>query len=259
MKPLSRLEALIAEIVERPAWLLSSRRLHPLELTSALTRALEERAVRLADRVLAPDQYELRLHPNDFAALAELRPLLEGELAEFLTRTVAERDLACNRPPRVSIAASADVRQGRVAATAQFSSAPAAAATVVGFGSAALPRPPPRTDTAVPVHAPYRRQPRAAEARLELMDVRGETLEVYLLRPGATIIGRRAGSGVTLLDTKVSREHARIERTDRTVTIHDLGSLNGTRVNGEPLSAPRRLLPGDVIEIGRAHLRFNGP
>src|SRR5581483_4399823 len=133
MKPLSRIEALIAEIVERPAWLLSARRLHPLELTGALTRALEERAVRLADRVIAPDDYELRLNPADYAAFAEMRPLLERELAEYLARTVAERDLPCNRPPRVSHVESTEPRPGRVLVSASFSQAPQPEQTVVGY------------------------------------------------------------------------------------------------------------------------------
>ncbi|HLZ71187.1 MAG TPA: FhaA domain-containing protein [Dehalococcoidia bacterium] len=254
MKPLSRLEALIAEVMERPAWLLGSRRLHPLELTGALTRALEERAVRLADRVIAPDRYELRVNPLDFAALTELRPLLEGELAEFLARTVAERDLACNRSPRVSIVAAVDVRQGRVAATAQFSNEPALDATAVALGA------PPGQRSAVAPRAaqavPPRRDAGAAYARLELVGPGGETLGKYPLHPGALIVGRRTGSDVILLDSKVSREHARIELTADGATIRDLGSLNGTRVNGELLTAPRRLHPGDMIEIGRARLRF---
>src|SRR5947209_19174268 len=97
MKPLSRLESLIAEILERPAWALSPRKLHPLELTGALTREMEGRAVRLVDRVLAPDAYEILIHPTDLAAFGDARPVLEQELADYLSRTVVERDISTNR------------------------------------------------------------------------------------------------------------------------------------------------------------------
>lgn len=259
MRPLSRIESLIAEIVERPAWLLSPRRLHPLELTAALTRALEEHAVRLADRVIAPDGYELRLNPADFAAFAELRPMLERELAEFIARTVAERDLACNRPPRVSIVESEEARPGRVLVSARFSQAEPES-TVVGYRA---PRAGARAAQADPRGRARRPAGRAAGAAtgpwLELLGEHGEPLEAYPLRPGGTLIGRRIGCAITLSDTKVSREHARIDLNGDGATLRDLGSLNGTLVNGRPLAEPRRLQPGDVITIGHARLRFAAP
>ncbi len=260
MRPLSRIESLIAEIVERPAWLLSPRRLHPLELTAALTRALEERAVRLADRVIAPDDYELRLNPADFAAFAELQPMLERELAEFIARTVAERDLACNRPPRVAIVESAEPRPGRVLVTARFSQAPESERTVVGY------RAPAGGAAAAHAEARDRVSRRSARTigpatgpRLELLGEHGEPLEAYPLRPGGTLIGRGMGCAIVLSDAKVSREHARIDLNTDGATIRDLGSLNGTFVNGRPLAEPRRLQPGDVITIGHARLRFAAP
>ena len=64
MKALARLESFIQDLIERPAWLLSQRRLHPIELAQALTRALEAGALTLADRVLVPDRYTLRLSPE---------------------------------------------------------------------------------------------------------------------------------------------------------------------------------------------------
>src|SRR5579875_420692 len=121
MKSLSRLERLIAEIVERPAWLLSARRLHPLELSALLTRALEERALRLADRIIAPDDYTIALHPDDLAAFGDAVPVLERELADFLARLIVERDLSSNRPPAVRLVASPELRPGRAEVTAHFS------------------------------------------------------------------------------------------------------------------------------------------
>lgn len=260
MKPLTRIESLIAEIVERPAWLLSSRRLHPLELTAALTRALEERALRLADRVIAPDDYELRLNPADFAVFAEPRPLLERELAEFVARTVAERDLSCNRPPRVSIVESSEPRPGRVLVNARFSQAPALEHTVVGYRARRTGAR--QVQDAAPTGAserPPRTSPQTSGPRLESLNDRGELLETFPLRPGSTLIGRRIGSTITLADAKVSREHARIDLNGDGATIRDLDSLNGTLVNGQVLTAPRQLRGGDIVTIGHARLRFSAP
>lgn len=264
MKPLSRLEALIAEIVERPAWLLASRKLHPLELTTALTRALEERAVRLADRVIAPDDYELRLNPADFAAFADSRPVLERELAEHLARTVADHDLTCNRPPEVRLLVDDTVRAGKIAASARFGRQQAPADTIAlpptrraadfghdhpevlayGHGAPALAARRPASGGTV------------AGACLWLLGPGGEPAHRYALDGAATVIGRRNGAAVPLLDTKVSREHARIERRDGGYALSDLNSLNGTLVNGERVQGARRLRNGDVIQIGHFRLRF---
>jgi predicted component of type VI protein secretion system len=64
-------------------------------------------------------------------------------------------------------------------------------------------------------------------------------------------IGRAAeGNTVRLAERNVSRRHARFVRQGSTVTVEDLGSLVGTRVNGERIQGRRKLRAGDVVEIG---------
>ena len=62
----------------------------------------------------------------------------------------------------------------------------------------------------------------------------------------------RGPSGVTfrLAARNVSRRHARFLRAGGGVTVEDLGSLTGTRVNGDPIEGRRRLREGDVVQIG---------
>ena len=54
----------------------------------------------------------------------------------------------------------------------------------------------------------------------------------------------------------MSRRHARVELTASGYYVHDLGSMNGTLVNGRKIAAPHALEDGDVIEIGQSRLRF---
>jgi hypothetical protein len=66
-----------------------------------------------------------------------------------------------------------------------------------------------------------------------------------------TAVGRGpAGNAVRLEERNVSRRHACFHATGGAVTVEDLGSLTGTYVNGERLSGPRRLRPGDRVRIG---------
>lgn len=80
----------------------------------------------------------------------------------------------------------------------------------------------------------------------------------FVLRPGlASIAGREAGLPVHLRDPRASRQHAEFAVDARgVVTVRDLGSANGTLVNGVSLGAPRDLRVGDEVRIGDTTLRL---
>ncbi|QRK07548.1 FHA domain-containing protein [Archangium violaceum] len=68
---------------------------------------------------------------------------------------------------------------------------------------------------------------------------------------GKLIVGRQAPAAVLLEDDSVSRKHAEVEATPEGAVLRDLGSANGTLVNGEPMGThPVELQPGDVITFG---------
>ena len=79
----------------------------------------------------------------------------------------------------------------------------------------------------------------------------GSTIEVA----ASTVVGRDAASGIRLgRDEFASARHARIEPRQDGVWVNDLGSTNGTYVNGARLKAARLLRPGDVVRIGETEL-----
>jgi FHA domain len=72
---------------------------------------------------------------------------------------------------------------------------------------------------------------------------------------GELTIGRAAGCGVSLPDdTFVSSVHARVYETDGDIFVEDLGSTNGSLVNGAPLTAATKLRKGDRIQVGQTVL-----
>jgi len=77
------------------------------------------------------------------------------------------------------------------------------------------------------------------------------------LEPGATI--GREGCDITLSDPDVSRRHAAIQIVRDEVSIEDLGSTNGTLVNGQRIEERRRLSDGDEIQIGSTVWRLRAP
>ena len=80
----------------------------------------------------------------------------------------------------------------------------------------------------------------------------GSTIEVS----ASTVVGRDAGSGIRLdRDEFASARHARIEPRQDGAWIEDIGSTNGTYVNGARLQGARLLRPGDVVRIGETELQ----
>lgn len=84
---------------------------------------------------------------------------------------------------------------------------------------------------------------------------RGDRID-YPLSHEITTIGRGSASDLTLSSQTVSRNHAEVRRENDRVTIVDLGSLNGTRINGEAVREPRDAAVGDVIEFGSVILKL---
>jgi len=70
-------------------------------------------------------------------------------------------------------------------------------------------------------------------------------------------IGRSRDSDIFLPDQWLSRHHAEILKKDANFFLHDLGSKNGTLLNGEPVHGDRRLRHGDVITLGEHVLTFS--
>jgi hypothetical protein len=81
----------------------------------------------------------------------------------------------------------------------------------------------------------------------------GTEVEVY---PGTMLLGRLEDCAVVFEDPNVSRHHAQIDSDERGWVVRDLGSTNGTFVNGKRISSPTRLSDGDRIAIGRNTLVY---
>jgi hypothetical protein len=77
----------------------------------------------------------------------------------------------------------------------------------------------------------------------------------YDLSQGATL-GRGDDADIRLQDSFASSRHARLVPQGDVVVLEDLGSTNGTRLNGEPLGGPQPLHPGDRIQIGDSEFSF---
>ncbi|MBM3150860.1 MAG: FHA domain-containing protein [Chloroflexi bacterium] len=72
----------------------------------------------------------------------------------------------------------------------------------------------------------------------------------YPLEVNEAVIGRDTANFISINDAEVSRKHAKLTRLDQGYAIEDLGSTNGTFINGQRIVARHALRPGDLISLG---------
>ena len=73
----------------------------------------------------------------------------------------------------------------------------------------------------------------------------------WKIREGETELGRHSSSRILLDDISVSRRHAIVRREGPSVVVEDLGSLNGTYLNGRRITGAEPLRHGDRLQVGR--------
>ena len=94
-------------------------------------------------------------------------------------------------------------------------------------------------------------------AKLIIRDGKGGDL-VHEIKDDVTSFGRSSANIIQMKDEKASRQHFRIEKAGDSYRLVDLGSRNGTEVNGVKVSS-QTLRPGDVITVGQYRITFDAP
>ena len=90
--------------------------------------------------------------------------------------------------------------------------------------------------------------------KIHIQDDEGRTTVVPFVTDVITI-GRNLASTIQLTERNVSREHARIFRSNNVVYIEDINSSYGTLVNGDPIAKATHVRPGDIVQIGDYRIR----
>lgn len=249
MKALSRLESVLQQVMERPQRLFGPKHVHPLTIAASLTRSLEAQVLPVGDRVVAPNRFTVRLHPDDDAQLADVRGTLERELGLFVGRAAVERGLSLSGKPAVVIRADQRVTPGAVQVDATFDTDRVAAAPP-------LTAPGGFTERIAPVVGAPARPATTLRPLLELLTDSGQVEGQFPLSGELSTIGRRSGNDVPVDDIEVSRQHARIDYVAPRYYLSDLGSTNGTHLNGRLVAGRQMLKDGDLIDVGNRRLRF---
>lgn len=240
MSRFERFEALAEWLVEGTFARLFAGYLHPLEVATHLTRALEDQRVRAPDgSALAPTHYWVYLHPQDFGLLIANRPSLSDDLVKHVEALVQEAGLELVAPPVVSVEPLMTVPLHSVRVEARW-------------------QPEEAEDSHTREMSPEERDAVQEAVETESVDrpflIIGGERHIALGDPVVSI-GRTLDNDIILEDQRVSRHHAQLRRRYGRYVLYDLGSSGGTTINGYPVEECV-LQPGDVISFAGAEVIY---
>jgi hypothetical protein len=193
----------------------------PVEVAAALTREAEDRkAIVAAGRVLVPNEFVVELGKADSDRLRDYDEPLRNELAAMVREAAQEHGWSFVGPVEVRFHETDELDTGAFRIRSSVTAGP----------------------TPAPEETP------AAEG--------GPRVEVggasHVLE-GTTVVGRGADADIQLTDTGVSRRHVELAVEGDGVSVTDLGSTNGTYVNGRRVSSALAV-DGDRITVGTTEL-----
>jgi hypothetical protein len=225
---LERMEQACAAFIERTFAKTFPSDLEPTQIARKLVATMQARSRDDQGHRYAPASYIVYVNPGDFARLAEHQAYLEREWAELL------RDLAARVGIRLLDGQPSVTMTPREAVPAGAVDVDVVEEATVAIDGAPSPRP----------SGPY-----------HLRMIKGVPAYGVYYVGGRARIGRSEENDVFLVDPSVSRMHAVVEVEGSEPVVRDLGSTNGTFVNGERVEA-QPLRHGDELTFGNTRMRF---
>jgi hypothetical protein len=236
----------------------------PVEIGTALQReAADKKNVMGNGRLLCPNRYRVTLSPSDHERLAPWEVQLTSSLAELVQDYLDENRWDTVGDVEVYLARDDSLHTGVFGVASRMESQ--APPRRRPYDSLSLPIPGPgagpgqfRPPAPAPAPQPAYSQPAyppAPARRATAALVVDQTNQRFDLRQGSNVIGRGTDADLQLLDQGISRRHLDIQFDGNYATAYDLGSTNGTSVNGHEVGS-QVLRHGDVVRIGHTRLVF---
>jgi Protein of unknown function (DUF3662)/FHA domain len=254
MSVLKSLESRLAGLVEGTFSRAFRSEVRPVEIARKLAREMEENKSISVSRVYVPNEYAVYLSPQDRERFAGYEEALVKELAGYLLEHARSERFALVSRPVVEFRTDERLNLGEFGIQARLVQPPEPEEEVP-------PRPTERGNTMIystagRVREPLEERTVAPEPPQAVLRLDGR--RIVLGAAGATL-GRSRDCEIVLDDANVSRRHAVVQPHAASTygwAVADLGSTNGTKLNGRRVDEPTPLEPGDRIELGTTELRF---
>jgi hypothetical protein len=192
--------------------------IRPIELGRRLVREMDDhRSVDVKGRRIVPNDFTIVLSEADREGFGDIETTLTTELAEAAKEYAREEGYHFMGPVTVRLSGESTMKNGRFNVTSQLKQ---------GTGGSSM-------------------------ASIVLPS--GQRIS---LNQGTVTVGRLPECTISINDSNISRKHAEMRQTGGDYIVADLGSTNGTLVNGIRITGQQRLNEGDIISFGSTHVRF---
>jgi hypothetical protein len=277
---LQSVEQALERMVENVFSRSSRTTLRPVELGRRLLRDIDDhRSVDVNGRRIVPNAFTFYLSPADHAGFKDIDTALRHELIEAAREYARDEGYHFVGPVSIAFEVDNNLKPGRFGIFSHLREAPLAAPVVPAPAPDAAPAPaavaqapvaPPAVPAATEMPLPgFTITPAIDDAPVPaaaapVAPVQHSAPATIVLPSGqrlavtahAITIGRLPECTIVLNDPNTSRRHAEIRRGLQGTTVVDLGSTNGTKVNGQRITGEHTLAAGDIITVGNTHLRF---
>jgi hypothetical protein len=222
--------------------------LQPVEVGRRIQREMEENRTISVNRTYAPNDFRILIGSEDFGRFAQLKSGLEGEFSELVIDHAKKRRWNLMGLPKVELVEDGNLGKGEFRIESSLTADP-------DSGPRVSTRAPPELDSTHAISSTEAMSlGHSPGAELILLEDGQERDRISITRTPVTI-GRLSSNDVVLSDSNVSRRHAELRSERGRWSIVDLGSTNGTVVNGK-LAKEHQLRNGDRITFGTSELEF---
>ncbi|HEY6713302.1 MAG TPA: DUF3662 and FHA domain-containing protein [Rubrobacter sp.] len=251
-----RMESLVEGVFGRAF----RRQIHPVEIAKGLTKQMDEGRMVSISRTYAPNDFTVHLSKEDTESIRAYQASLEDELIQYASTHAENKNYHLMSPPRIRFETEDTLRFGEFGVTAKLTGGDGprekgAPQDTSGqtriFRTEDSPGGEIDQGTAT-ISADEARRHGLAREIVEV--VLGDDKH-QLEGRGPWSVGRSQENDIVINDPNVSRRHARISRADNGFVVEDLGSTNGTLLDGAPIDR-ERIEGGDELTFGQSTARF---
>jgi hypothetical protein len=250
-----RMESLVEGVFGRAF----RRQIHPVEIAKALTKQMDEGRMVSISRTYAPNDFTVHLSEEDVESIRAYQDALKDELIQYASTHAENKDYHLMTPPRVRFETEDSLRFGEFGITAKLTGGDGPrekGAPQDTSGQTRIFRTEEASgakDQGTSAISPEEAQ-RHGLAR-EVVEIVTKDGSFLLEGRGPWTVGRSQENEIVIPDPNVSRKHARLSRADNGYVVEDLGSTNGTLLDGAPIDR-ERIESGDELTFGQSTARF---
>jgi Protein of unknown function (DUF3662)/FHA domain len=249
-----RMESLVVGVFGRAF----RRQIHPVEIAKGLTKQMDEGRMVSISRTYAPNNFTVHLSNGDAESIRAYQDSLKDELIQYASTHAENKRYHLMTPPQIRFETDETLRFGEFGVTAKLTGGNGPrekGAPQDTSGQTRIFKTEESTGGEQGTTAISAQEAQRHGLAQEIVEVVLEDGSYPLEGAGPWTVGRSQENDITVNDPNVSRRHARISRADDGFVVEDLGSTNGTLLDGAPIDR-ERIDGGDELTFGQTAARF---